>query len=176
MSIIDQVRDHFKENPGARFDNAGLREALDIDDSAHISMALNALHNAGELKRDKKDGHGFDYWLASGAAPAARLLSPKDVASKLVKQRAEAKPAKSKKVKSPKAKKVKVAKKPRPVRAVADEGGGLADSAVPAGAAAFAMRHDGELGIHSDGIAVNLRRADVQRLKEFMTTVAPLWQ
>ena len=122
MTITEQVRDHFRAHPGLHFDNAMLRVALDIDEAQQISVALNALHNAGELKREKKEGHGFDYWVPAshnGASPAP--ISPKDLVARLAGDRA-AKASKPEK----KAKRGRPAKALTKARPGVDAGGGYA--------------------------------------------------
>lgn len=206
-SVIEQVREHFKANPGARFANADLSKALDVE-SQPISTALNVLYNNSEIQRVKREGYGYEYWL-TGSAPAPKApapIPPKDIVNRVMSDRALPKPGdvkatkkrgrpkntpgpapkkvKAKKVKP--AKKIKVAKPKKSDIAVAlqaagratpwdnPEGGGVA---FPDGEANFAIRHNGELGISGiDGSSVTLPRAEVQRLRAFLVTVASLWQ
>lgn len=50
-----------------------------------------------------------------------------------------------------------------------------ADDEIKPGAAVFAIRHDGQLGIDNSGMAVSLPKLEVQRLQEFLKTVSSLW-
>ncbi len=176
MSMVNQVREHFAAHPGVRFDNAALCKALDAE-PAQVSVALNQMFSNSEVQRAKREaGIGYDYWTGKAAAPKA--MSPGAVASKVLQERAKSattakapdgahkpKTKKAKKTRAPKAEKVQT------ISAAATESSLVS----PAGSVEFAIRHDGELSINSQGVAVSLRRSDVQRLKGFMTTVAPLW-
>lgn len=87
--MTQQIREHLAANRDKRFNNASLREALDTDDAKEISNGLFALK--GEIKREKTDGHGTEYWMPSnGATAPPPPMTPNDVAVRLVKQRAAA--------------------------------------------------------------------------------------
>lgn len=183
MSMNEQVREFFRAHPGVKFDNAQLREKLDTDDAQAISVALNVMHNNGELKREARSaGNGFRYWTGTAAPDLVRTVKGRDTTDD---DEVGTKPARVKKPKA--AKKAKAAKPPKekktkrkykkrtPPQAPAP----ATDPDPPAngspGSAVFAIRQDGELGIDNGGKVVALPKSEVQRMQAFLKTVSPLW-
>ncbi|HKQ24126.1 MAG TPA: hypothetical protein VJT81_06755 [Burkholderiales bacterium] len=190
MSLIPQLREHFAAHPDTRFNNRTLRDALDTDDSKSISNGLFALMAADEIKHEKVEGHGTQYWLPSSGNKSPPPPMAHDEAVRVVKRRSAAAPVPKPAKKSPPGKRGR--KKAAPVNEVKaaripakrkytrraapqPQPAPLAPRAAEPTDVVFAIRNDGELGIDKHGNAVSLSRADVKRLKDFLQTVAPLW-
>lgn len=170
MSTTQAVREHFQSHPGEQFDNAQLREALDIDDGQSISVALNQMFNNGEIQREKKDGMGYAYWMGTRAGAARKggsaPVSAKAAVAQLEKLLAPRAAAGS--GDEPRSTPARARANP-PAQDLADAGGDHTSMVL------FSVRSDGMLGIDNEGQIVALRREDVQRLQVFLSTTEALW-
>lgn len=201
MSLKEKIKAWFIDHPDDVTDNEGLREALGIDDAQQVSVALNALHNEIGLKRDRKPegGRGLDYWLPKAVAAELKLVdtvggkapvirddaTPAEPKVRQKRERAQRTKKAAKKFKaagrSKRAKPLpRISKKSKRtikqvIRRALEPAPPQDESLDPGPATNFAIQEDGMLGISMGERSLQIPRAAVQRLRDFLETTSPLW-